>query len=51
MPDPYFGGDGPERTGCNHCGGCMLGCRFGAKNTLDKNYLHFAQQRGLALEA
>ncbi len=51
VPDPYFGGEGPERTGCNHCGGCMLGCRYGAKNTLDKNYLHLAQRRGLALEA
>jgi len=45
-PDPYFSGAGPERTGCNLCGGCMVGCRFGAKNTLDKNYLHFAEQWG-----
>ena len=37
-PDPYFGGEGPERTTCNACGGCMMGCRHGAKNTLDKNY-------------
>lgn len=44
--DPYFGGAGPERTGCNFCGGCMVGCRFGAKNTLDKNYLHFAEKLG-----
>ena len=48
VPDPYFGGEGPERTGCNRCGGCMTGCRFGAKNTLDKNYLYFARKRGLA---
>ncbi|MES1174130.1 MAG: GMC family oxidoreductase [Myxococcales bacterium] len=46
VPDPYFGGAGPERTGCNFCGGCMVGCRFGAKNTLDKNYLYFAEQWG-----
>jgi ferredoxin len=45
-PDPFFGGKGPERTGCNGCGGCMLGCRFGAKNTLDKNYLYLAEQLG-----
>jgi cholesterol oxidase len=51
VPDPYFGGEGPERTGCNYCGGCMLGCRFGAKNTLDKNYLYFARKRGLQLQA
>jgi cholesterol oxidase len=50
VPDPYFGGDGPSRTGCNRCGGCMIGCRFGAKNTLDQNYLHLAEQKGLRLQ-
>jgi cholesterol oxidase len=49
-PDPYFGGAGPERTGCTHCGGCMVGCRFGAKNTLDKNYLYFAEKLGAERE-
>jgi len=49
VPDPYFGGAGPERTGCSHCGGCMLGCRHGAKNTLDRNYLYLAEQRGLEI--
>jgi cholesterol oxidase len=44
--DPYFGGEGPERTGCTLCGGCMVGCRYGAKNTLDKNYLYLAERRG-----
>src|SRR5207249_8948240 len=44
--DPYFGGEGPPRTGCTLCGGCMVGCRHGAKNTLDKNYLWFAEKRG-----
>jgi cholesterol oxidase len=46
VPDPYFGGTGPDRTGCNDCGGCMVGCRFGAKNTLDRNYLYFAEKFG-----
>jgi cholesterol oxidase len=46
VPDPYFGGEGPERSGCNFCGGCMTGCRYNAKNTLDKNYLHLAALRG-----
>ncbi|MCX7609205.1 MAG: GMC family oxidoreductase [Anaerolineales bacterium] len=45
-PDPYFGGAGPERAGCRHCGGCMIGCRYNAKNTLPKNYLYFAEKNG-----
>jgi cholesterol oxidase len=44
--DPYFGGAGPERTGCTECGSCMTGCRVGAKNTLVKNYLHLAERGG-----
>jgi cholesterol oxidase len=44
--DPYFGGAGPERTGCTECGGCMSGCRVGAKNTLVKNYLYLAEKLG-----
>ncbi len=51
VPDPYFDGKGPDRTGCNLCGGCMLGCRFNAKNTLDKNYLHLAQHLGCEIKA
>ena len=46
VPDPFFGGEGPARTGCTLCGGCMIGCRHGAKNTLDKNYLWLAERRG-----
>jgi cholesterol oxidase len=49
VPDPYFDGDGPARTGCHFCGGCMVGCRHNAKNTLDRNYLHLAEQRGAQL--
>ncbi|MGZ3687372.1 MAG: GMC oxidoreductase [Bdellovibrionota bacterium] len=44
--DPYFGGKGPDRTPCIYCGGCMVGCRYGAKNTLVKNYLYFAEKLG-----
>ncbi|GAA3520366.1 GMC family oxidoreductase [Aquimarina addita] len=51
VSDPYFDGEGPERTGCNFCGGCMTGCRVGAKNTLDKNYLYFAQKLGVEIIA
>lgn len=46
VPDPYFGGVGPSRTGCLNCGECMTGCRHGAKNTLVKNYLHLAEKLG-----
>lgn len=49
--DPYFNGKGPDRTGCIYCGGCMTGCRHNAKNTLDKNYLHLAQQLGVEIRA
>ena len=46
VPDPYFGGAGPARTGCIECGECMTGCRHGAKNTLVKNYLGLAESAG-----
>jgi len=46
VPDPYFDGEGPERSGCNFCGACMIGCRYDAKNTLDKNYLYLARKKG-----
>ncbi len=51
VPDPYFDGDGPQRTGCKHCGGCMVGCRYNAKNTLPKNYLYLAEKRGAKVMA
>ncbi len=50
VPDPYFGGEGPARTGCMRCGSCMVGCRHGAKNTLVKNYLWFAEKLGVEIE-
>jgi cholesterol oxidase len=46
VPDPFFGGAGPERTGCTECGSCMTGCRVGGKNTLVKNYLYLAERAG-----
>jgi cholesterol oxidase len=46
VSDPFFGGEGPDRTGCHLCGRCMVGCQHGAKNTLVKNYLYFAEKRG-----
>ncbi len=46
VPDPFFGGEGPDRTGCMLSGRCMVGCPHGAKNTLVKNYLYLAEKRG-----
>ncbi|MGB2710599.1 MAG: GMC family oxidoreductase [Conexibacter sp.] len=51
VADPYFGGEGPDRTGCMQCGRCMVGCPHGAKNTLVKNYLWLAERRGVTVEA
>jgi cholesterol oxidase len=51
VEDPYFGGEGPDRTGCTFCGACMTGCRVGAKNTLDRNYLYLAEKRGVEVRA
>lgn len=50
-PDPYFNGAGPARKSCVACGGCMVGCRHGAKNTLDQNYLYLAEKRGARVQA
>jgi cholesterol oxidase len=47
VADPYFGGEGPARSGCIRCGSCMVGCRYNAKNTLVKNYLWFAERLGV----
>ncbi|MFD3336755.1 GMC oxidoreductase [Streptomyces sp. NPDC058700] len=46
VADPYFGGAGPTRRACRECGECMTGCRHGAKNTLNENYLHLAEKAG-----
>ncbi|MFJ4711131.1 GMC oxidoreductase [Streptomyces sp. NPDC088785] len=46
VPDPYFGGAGPARKACTECGECMTGCRHGAKNTLNENYLYLAEKAG-----
>jgi len=49
--DPYFDGEGPDRVGCELCGECMTGCRKDAKNSLDKNYLYFAEKFGARIFA
>jgi len=49
VEDPFFNGEGPRRKGCTFCGGCMIGCRENAKNTLPKNYLYFAEKNGVEI--
>ena len=49
VDDPFFNGEGPRRSGCTFCGGCMIGCRENAKNTLPKNYLYFAEKNGVEI--
>ncbi|WP_405760974.1 GMC family oxidoreductase [Streptomyces sp. NBC_01420] len=49
VADPYFGGAGPSRKACTECGECMTGCRHGAKNTLNENYLHLAEKAGAVI--
>ncbi|MEU5421867.1 GMC family oxidoreductase [Streptomyces sp. NPDC020667] len=49
VADPYFGGAGPARKACVECGECMTGCRRGAKNTLNENYLHLAERAGAVI--
>ena len=50
VEDPFFDGEGPERTGCCFCGACMTGCRYGAKNSLDRNYLYLAERKGVRIQ-
>ncbi|MGW3626630.1 GMC family oxidoreductase N-terminal domain-containing protein [Streptomyces sp. NPDC000880] len=49
VDDPYFGGAGPSRKACTECGECMTGCRHGAKNTLNENYLYLAEKAGAVI--
>lgn len=51
IADPFFNGEGPKRNTCTHCGGCMVGCRYNAKNTLVKNYLYLAEKWGADIKA
>jgi len=46
VPDPFFDGQGPPRTGCDASGQCLVGCPHNAKNSLDLNYLYLAEALG-----
>ncbi len=43
--NPYERG-GPPQFGCAYCGECFIGCNTHSKNTVDLNYLWFAQKAG-----
>lgn len=43
---PHQNRFGGSQDGCNFCGECIIGCRNGAKNTLDLNYLKLAEDFG-----
>ena len=43
--DPYKRG-GPPQAACAMCGECFLGCNTHSKNTVDLNYLWFAERAG-----
>jgi cholesterol oxidase len=49
VEDPYFDGKGPPRTGCVRQGHCMVGCKNGGKNSLDRNYLYLAEGLGVRI--
>ena len=46
FPIPSSAARGPTGPAVELCGRCMVGCPHGAKNTLVKNYLCFAEKRG-----
>ncbi len=50
VADPYFDGAGPRRMGCDMSSHCMVGCRGGGKNSLDRNYLYLAEKLGAAIQ-
>lgn len=37
---------GAWQSACAHCGDCVIGCQYGAKNSLDVNYLPLARRQG-----
>jgi len=42
----WVNAQGVEQGTCIHCGHCDLGCRVRAKNTLDVNYIPWAEKHG-----
>lgn len=54
LPDPFqnnhsktwTNAQGQEQGTCVHCGNCDIGCQVKAKNTLDLNYIPWAERHG-----
>lgn len=43
---PWINAQGQQQGTCVHCGNCDLGCQVKAKNTLDLNYIPWAEKHG-----
>ncbi|MFN8388529.1 MAG: NAD(P)-binding protein [Anaerolineales bacterium] len=50
VPDPFSAATDPPARVASY-GGCMVGWRHNAKNTLPKNYLYFAEKNGAEVRA
>jgi cholesterol oxidase len=54
LPDPFndrhsethINAQGQQQGTCVHCGNCDIGCQVKAKNTLDLNYIPWAEKHG-----
>ena len=43
---PWTNAQGQQQGTCVHCGNCDIGCQVKAKNTLDLNYIPWAEKHG-----
>lgn len=50
-PQPRENALGDLQPTCRACGGCAIGCEYGAKTTLDITYLSLAQRHGAEIRA
>lgn len=44
--EPFTNDQGQQQGTCVHCGNCDIGCQVKAKNTLDLNYIPWAEKHG-----
>jgi len=48
---PWTNDQGQQQGTCVHCGNCDIGCQVKAKNTLDLNYIPWAEKHGAEVRA